>query len=383
MATAGVDTAFPDFDELVGPFVIGTLLVLFLQGITLYQSVIFWSACRKSREPTSYMVMVAVVNVMDIAHSIFCVNTIYVWCVQNFMNPGIIAFSPWSFTAEPVMTAIVATIVHVFYAHRIILVSENSAAGRLIALSIVILSLVQFGFGAAVTGKIIAYDREFEKFANWLWDTYFLNQVSATMAGPFERSTRTVVKVAVLVLITNGLSASVAVVATVVFGVFRNTNFHAIPQLTLSKLLTLSLLICLNARRILTELLDLPADVFHSHLKRTPGGFAAQRDPYGVASKNYARSVPGGLGAHNKSMRVPPTNGESGSPMYPVVIVRSQDGADFGTTSRAGSVAEKDARTFEDELEHSTYSRQPFVRSTSDAGVISSPASEHPYATAV
>jgi len=55
------------------------------------------------------------------------------------------------------------------YAHRVWVVSEKSKTGTAIAGVISILTLVQFAFGAAVTGKIIAYDREFLRFADWLW----------------------------------------------------------------------------------------------------------------------------------------------------------------------------------------------------------------------
>ncbi|BGP19404.1 hypothetical protein JCM10213v2_007493 [Rhodosporidiobolus nylandii] len=106
------------------------------------------------------MVMVAAINVLDGLHSVFAINSVYHWAVRNYMNPATLAYSPWSFTAEPVMTGLTATIVHVFYAHRVMLVSEGARLGRLLALGIVVLSLVQFGFGAAVTGKIVAFDRE-------------------------------------------------------------------------------------------------------------------------------------------------------------------------------------------------------------------------------
>lgn len=55
------------------------------------------------------------------------------------------------------------------YAHRVWVVSEKSKTGTLIAGVISVLTVVQFAFGAAVTGKIIAYDREFLRFADWLW----------------------------------------------------------------------------------------------------------------------------------------------------------------------------------------------------------------------
>ncbi|GAA5868399.1 hypothetical protein JCM8547_002180 [Rhodosporidiobolus lusitaniae] len=402
MATVGASSSM-QFDDTIGPFLIGTLLALFLQGITMYQSVLFWVSCRKSREPWSYMAMVAIIDVLDILHSIFAVNTVYTWCVDNFGNPSIIALSPWSFTAEPVMTGITATIVHLFYAHRIILVSEGHPLGRIAALAICALTVVQLGFGGAVTGKILAFDRQFVRFASWLWGAcvwlgtaafvdviivvaygHFLNVISANMATPFERSTKTVVKVATIVLLTNGLSASVAIIATVVFGVFSKANWHAIPQLCLAKLLTLSLLVCLNARTLLADMLDVP---FHSHLRRNPIGMQAHVGGGGMGAALGERSHPGttGLGG-GKSLRAPNST-QSGDELqvspagvYPVTIVRGTDDA-FSSRSREGSLGEKDG-TFADQIEHGTYSRQPFVRSTTDPSIHNTN-SDHPYANAV
>ncbi|GAA5886401.1 hypothetical protein JCM6882_001627 [Rhodosporidiobolus microsporus] len=393
-------------DETVGPFVIGTLLALFLQGITMYQSVVFWVQCRKSREPWVYMAMVAVVNVLDVVGSIFAVKTIYWWCSDNYGNPAEVALSPWSFTAEPVMTGMMATIAHFFYAHRIVLVSENSKPGRLIALVIIIFSLVQFGFGAAVSAKIVAYDREFVRFADWLWGAcvwlgiaaavdvvivfaylYYLNSVSSQMAGPFERSTKTVVKVALIVLATNGLSASGAIIAVVLFGALRTTNYHAILQLCLAKLLALSVLVALNARTMLADMLDINPTFFNSAMKRGPVGLAAHRnvDPL------KGSGIGGGEkhDAHSKSIRSPGFGGGMvgsgnaipGGIVYPVTIVHSQGGEkdDFGTRSHPGSFSDDKARAFEDDVD--SYNRQPFVRSNSDAHLPE--AATHPYASAV
>lgn len=42
---------------------------------------------------------------------------------------------------------------------------------------------------------------------------YYLNRTSKVMAGPFERSSQAVIKVASIVLATNGLSALCAIVS--------------------------------------------------------------------------------------------------------------------------------------------------------------------------
>lgn len=96
-------------------------------------------------------------------------QTIWLWAIENYGNPSILALSPWSFTAEPVLTGTQALIVHVFYALRIYGVSDAKPGGRIIALVVTALSMFQFGFASAVTSKIVEYDREFVRFAGWLW----------------------------------------------------------------------------------------------------------------------------------------------------------------------------------------------------------------------
>ncbi|BGP27060.1 hypothetical protein JCM10295v2_006022 [Rhodotorula toruloides] len=395
--STGALTVVPTFDSTLGAFVIGTMLAFFLQGFTLFETIIFFLNCRKSREPWWYIVTVVIVLLIDLLHSAFAFNTIWLWTVENYGNPSILALSPWSFTAEPVLTGTQALIVHVFYALRIYGVSDAKPGGRLIAVVVTALSVFQFGFASAVTSKIVEYDREFIRFAGWLWDFHYINQVSNSMAGPFERSSKTVIKVALIILMTNGLSASAAVIATVLFGSFRHANWHAIAQLCLAKLLALSLLIALNARTLLADMLGVDAGTFYSigarPTKKAPimyngvyvGGGS---QPDGI----YGRAAGAGFDALGKTVNSPSPNGafnhggivegEEGV-VYPISVLRQgttfANGKDGdGTLSRASSFAEKEPISFDDELEHGSRSRQPFARATSDQ-TLPATTINHPY----
>ncbi|BGO94895.1 hypothetical protein NBRC10512v2_006689 [Rhodotorula toruloides] len=392
-------TALPTYDSTLGAFVIGTMLAFFLQGFTLFETIVFFSNCRKSREPWWYIVTVVVVLLIDLLHTAFSLNTIWLWAIENYGNPSILALSPWSFTAEPVLTGTQALIVHVFYALRIYGVSDAKPGGRIIALVVTALSMFQFGFASAVTSKIVEYDREFVRFAGWLWGAYFhyINQVSNSMAGPFERSSKTVIKVALIILMTNGLSASAAVIATVLFGSFRHANWHAIAQLCLAKLLALSLLIALNARTLLADMLGVDAGTFYSigarPTKKAPimynGVYVGSgSQPDGI----YGRAAGASFDALGKTLRSPGPNSSfnhggivegEGGVVYPISVLRQgaslENGKDGdGTVSRASSFAEKEPISFDDELEHGSRSRQPFARATSDQ-TLPAPTIDHPY----
>ncbi|GAA5964512.1 hypothetical protein JCM8115_003904 [Rhodotorula mucilaginosa] len=271
------------FDSTIGPFVTGAFLALFLQGITLYNGVIFWLNAQKQKEPWLYRLFVAVVLVIDLLSSAFCIRTIYFWCVKNFMRPAVVAHAPWSFAVEPALTGLMAAVVHIFYAHRVVVLAADDGSSRPLSVLITVLTLVQLSFGVAVSVKIFHFDREFARFNGWFWGAcvwlgaasandilicasymYYLNRTSKVMAGPFERSSQAVIKVASIVLATNGLSALCAILATILFGVFHRANWHIIVQLTLAKLLALSLLIALNARTLLADLLGVDPCIFQS-----------------------------------------------------------------------------------------------------------------------
>ncbi|GJN93062.1 hypothetical protein Rhopal_006107-T1 [Rhodotorula paludigena] len=374
--------------------------------------IVFFTGCRKSKEPWYYVVMVIAMTLLDLLHSGFAINTCYHWMVTNFGNPSVIAISPW-------------------YAHRIWMVSEKSTSGTAIAALVMVLSLIQFGFAAAVSGKIVEYDFEFLRFIDWLWGAcvwlgiasiidlvicagyfHYLTVVSSTMAGPFERSTKSVVKVASIILATNGLSAAGAIVATLLFGIMSRTNWHAIPQLCLLKLLTLSLLIALNARTMLADLLGVDAGYFQSfatkHLggvHHLSGGQHLAGGSAGVADGIYGRSAAqAGFDAFglqsSKSLRSPTVASAKHQQIHGVDVegnnksdlaVRGPGGVVYPVTMpKNGSTPSSDEDdagslkggqfTLEDEVEHGTapYARQPFARAPSDQHVTTVPT--HPYA---
>ncbi|BGP57729.1 hypothetical protein JCM8202v2_005376 [Rhodotorula sphaerocarpa] len=361
------------FDSTIGPFVVGTFLALFLQGITLYNGVIFSVNASKQKEPWYYRVVVAVVMVIDLMHSAFTINTVYFWCVTHYNDPAIIALSPWSFTAEPVLTSIMAAIVHLFYAHRVFTLAQDDWSRVPLFGVIAILTLLQLSFGIAVGVKILQFDREFVRFTSWIWGAciwlgaaasadliicvsylWYLNRTSSAMAGPFERSSKAVIKVAFVILTTNGLGALCAILATVLFAVFQHANWHAMLQLTLAKFLALSLLIALNARTLLADLLGVDPGIFQSSAKRTmPAGGASSgsgvfRSKLGHASSLF-RSGPYGSAAEAGGFDGPPPKSPGPSAVFsPTAMVRGADGQVFPVKASLGR-AEKDLSDSDDD----------------------------------
>ncbi|CDR35776.1 RHTO0S01e06854g1_1 [Rhodotorula toruloides] len=398
-------TALPTYDSTLGAFVIGTMLAFFLQGFTLFETIVFFSNCRKSREPwwsmrrhrdsrcrpphrpftyrllAKYDLVVGdrelrqpfhprafamVVHSRTRSHRHSGVDRARILRLADLRRLGREAWRPDHRTCRD-GTQYVPVRVR-FSRHE----QDRRVRPRVRPLRWVAL------------GRFIAY-------------FHYINQVSNSMAGPFERSSKTVIKVALIILMTNGLSASAAVIATVLFGSFRHANWHAIAQLCLAKLLALSLLIALNARTLLADMLGVDAGTFYSigarPTKKAPimynGVYVGSgSQPDGI----YGRAAGASFDALGKTLRSPGPNSSfnhggivegEGGVVYPISVLRQgaslENGKDGdGTVSRASSFAEKEPISFDDELEHGSRSRQPFARATSDQ-TLPAPTIDHPY----
>lgn len=220
--------------------------------------------------------------------------------------------------------------------------------------------------------------------------------------------------------------------ATVLFGVFRDANWHAILQLTLAKFLALSLLIALNARTLLADLLGVDPGIFQSSAKRAlPAAAGQTTTTRSKFSSVLLRSGPYGQAAEAAGFDGRPPKSPGPSAVFsPSAMVRDADGRAFpvkasglGARGRDGNISDLDdleddlddekdefgassrgsypvqSVAFEDQIEQSSAhsrcalpnlalaaasadtsaatSRTPFVRSESD--IVTPP---HPYALA-
>ncbi|CEQ42524.1 SPOSA6832_04346, partial [Sporobolomyces salmonicolor] len=224
------------FDGSVGAFVVGTALSTFLLGITSCQAFEYFRTFPNDKR--LYWWLVVGLCVLDWAHSAISMYTIYDWTVTNFANPANLIHCPWSFAVDPAMTGVAAFVCQIFYAYRVYIVGKRNLV---IPIIICTLSALSLGFACGATGMIFHLVL-FSRFQEWTYG------VSLWLAGILNRLIE-------LIISTNGLTAAVALIDAVLFGVL-STSYHVTANLCLVKLYFNSLLVSLNARAELERQLN-------------------------------------------------------------------------------------------------------------------------------
>ncbi|GAA6058618.1 hypothetical protein JCM10212_004029 [Sporobolomyces blumeae] len=310
------------FDGSIGAFVVGTIISTFLLGITTCQVYEYLNNFPNDRR--LYWWLVVSLCVMDWTHSAVSVYTIWDWCVENYGQVEHLLVSPFSFAVDPAMTGVVAFVTQIFYAYRVYIVGKRSIA---IPIVIAFLSTVSLAFAIASTAKIFIL-QEFAKFQSFTYGVSIwlacaaLADIIITASLVFHLAksktgllqTNSILnRIIELVISTNGLTSSAALIDAVLFGALTS-SWHVAPNLCLVKLYFNSLLVSLNARADLERRLANSSQHADSHqlndLTRSTGGGPGQTksvrtalgfgpedcDPTVVyPARDLARRAPGGI----------------------------------------------------------------------------------------
>ncbi|KAM0749904.1 hypothetical protein T439DRAFT_357419 [Meredithblackwellia eburnea MCA 4105] len=249
------------FDGSIGAFVIGTILSMYLAGVTTTQVVTycvnFWE-----RDRWLFKSLVMGLFVVDLFHSAISVYTIYHWAV-NFTDLSVLVKSPWTFSIDPAVTGIttsVRTSPVLADAYRIFRISGEQPY---IPIAIITLSMVQLGFACGGTLKIFLLNSEFARFQEWTYGvTVWLVSaaicdvmITASMVaylrrttGAYQKTNSVIYTILLQTVETNGLTMSIALLDAILFAA-SNESWHVIPNLCLVKLYFNSLLVSLNSRK--------------------------------------------------------------------------------------------------------------------------------------
>ncbi|KPV73053.1 uncharacterized protein RHOBADRAFT_46146 [Rhodotorula graminis WP1] len=243
-----VPPAFPSLDNSVGAFLLGTILSVFLAGVTSVQAYSYFVWFRR----TDRKLLIGIVSfllIVDLFHSAISCYTIYATTVTNYGNLAFLVKCLWSFTWDPFLTGLVAFIVQIFYAWRVFVVSRRQ---WLIPAVIGVLSLLSFAFAIGSTWTIYRLDSEFARFhefrygvAIWLLSAavadivitssliFYLRRASKGTGGHSSPIIERVIRTS---LETNSITAIFAI--------------HVLPNLSLVKLYFNGLLVSLNSRKV-------------------------------------------------------------------------------------------------------------------------------------
>ncbi|GAA5880013.1 hypothetical protein JCM8547_004848 [Rhodosporidiobolus lusitaniae] len=291
--SASAPPALPAMDNSIGAFMVGTILSIFLAGITSVQAFEYYDHFgRKDRK--LIVGLVSFLLVCDLFHTAISCYTL--WTVTNYMNPAALVKSPWSFTWDPFLCGVVAISVQLFYCYRIHVVSKRS---WYLPVVIGVLAFLSCAFAIASTWKIYDLDSQFARFgefrygvAIWLIAAavadvlitgsliYYLRRASK---GDYQRSASIVKRILTVTIETNGLTCMFAILDAVLFLTMPEQSWHVIPNLSLVKLYFNGLLVSLNCRRAFNQN-PLSAQTADSYV------------PHGTPAPKYSPDISNGSG---------------------------------------------------------------------------------------
>ncbi|KAH7337128.1 hypothetical protein B0J17DRAFT_666379 [Rhizoctonia solani] len=242
-------------DVSLGPILLGTIVNIWLYGIMVTQTTMYYVAF--PRDHRWIKLMVAYMFIVDTLNSIFNVGLVWKYTITYFGDYERILVSSWWFNVEPMMTVMISSSTQCFFAWRIAKLTGQSWMGWAIAFS----ALIQFFGGTATTvGTFIL--KEFSRFHEltipviiWLvlsavtdvFITCILSWYLHTHRTGFSKTDDVITRLVRLTVQTGLITTVWATVDLIVYLCFTN-NLHVFFQLPLCKLYTNSLMSTLNSR---------------------------------------------------------------------------------------------------------------------------------------
>ncbi|RDX44738.1 hypothetical protein OH76DRAFT_1047861 [Lentinus brumalis] len=253
----------PDFahwlplDKTLGAYLVGTFAGAVLYGLSIHQ---LYRYCRLFPSDTLFIrILVAVVMLLETAHTAMTMHTCYFWLITGFLNfSALMNGSPWSLDALPIILSFIMLTTQLLFAKRVFLLGPKYQ----LVVGVAMLFLVgEIGFSTALTYRaFIVKDIANLNSAAWLISTalglgfaadimftatltYVVKQSRSGLqrASPIELFMTYVVNTGLLHCIFNLISfiLTVAVTYSLIYGFFSTVT---------ARLYANSLLAVLNSR---------------------------------------------------------------------------------------------------------------------------------------
>ncbi|KAF9043839.1 hypothetical protein BDZ89DRAFT_1008806 [Hymenopellis radicata] len=239
-----------------GPMFLGLLINAVLYGIMIAQIYFFFATYK--HDELWLKSFVVLIFVLDTANTVFDFTYLYECFVNHYGDVTYIAKATWIFATDPALTGIITTLVQLFFAWRIrVLTAKNWLAITTVFLSI--LALAGALATAAEEGDIHPEYAQLHKFKEpiivWLGcgcacdiliTTLLVWHLRGKKTG-FEHTDYVVDKI-IRMTVQTGLIRSLCAVVDLATFLALNNGVHLIFNLPLCKLYTNSLMSSLNAR---------------------------------------------------------------------------------------------------------------------------------------
>ncbi|OBZ73413.1 hypothetical protein A0H81_07271 [Grifola frondosa] len=249
----------PTIPDLAGPQMLGFLLNWGLQGVLSNQ--VYLYHINFPNDSWKLKALVYGIFVFEWAQTILITTTAFEAFVYGWGNIESLTVFHTTWLSVPIMCGIVAAVVQIFYARRILILSQS----RVLAGVVVVLALVQGS--AALAGGIMLkrltsaseQSTTTPAIATWLGGSALVDIVIAvtmtilllrTKSGLMQ-SDNLVNRLVRLVIESGTLTASVALVDVILFSAIPNQLYHECPALILAKLYANTMVTSLNNRTFL------------------------------------------------------------------------------------------------------------------------------------
>ncbi|KAI0809041.1 hypothetical protein BC629DRAFT_1590141 [Irpex lacteus] len=238
-----------------GPGLIGTFLNVFLYGIMVTQCFLYYS-----RYPHDKQWMKGLVLLLFIADTLNCVFDlwwIYDVLINHFADVNALESANWVFSTDPAMVGTIATVVQLFFAWRVKVLTGNWFAVGLIVITA--LASVVGGVGTAIYIHYIPQFVDFQKFQAivivWLICAAVCD-TTITIALTWHlrkhktgfTSTDDILNRIIRLTVQNGLITAVWAIIDLITFLATPTGLHLLFNFPLAKLYTNSLMSSLNSR---------------------------------------------------------------------------------------------------------------------------------------
>jgi len=250
-------------DPTFGACLIGIIVSTFLYGILTLQVWLYFEWLKNDRWPIKATVIVsyALETLLACSGAAFA----YIYLVSDYETPGELLKNNWTFNMQPGIEPIVAAIVQGFFLHRAWALSAKTLRWKLLAGLVLVLCLLQLGFGivCGVASFFLLHEfKDFNKF-NWevgLWlgsaaaadlilAAWLIYSLYNSRTG-FEK-TDNIIKAIILFTINTSLLTAIAALCDMVTFITLPVNENLVNlafNFILSKLYTNSMMASLNHR---------------------------------------------------------------------------------------------------------------------------------------
>jgi len=239
----------------LGPSLIGVFLNIFLYGIMVAQCFMYYSKYQKDKLWVQALVLVLLLS--DTINCVFDVWWIYDTLITNFGNFDALGRGNWVFATDPAMVGINATIVQLFFAWRVKVLTNKTW----VVSAIVFTSFGSF-IGSFATAAAVHWVPRFQDFQKvqglvslWLGSTAACDvAITIALTWHLQRhktgvsETDDILNKIIRLTMSNGLVTALWALANLIAFLASSTGLHLVFNLPLAKLYTNSLMSSLNAR---------------------------------------------------------------------------------------------------------------------------------------